>query len=227
MSTVDDFLANPPLFLRSNHVLFKGGGPGPAGGGVYDFYLIAVTGRSARYHSSTFLGLGVGKADAGVFEIRYAGASNLPAVSAADRFQAVWSGFEAGGRSQCDLGGAGADLMLTYQLTGCAIAWSARPDGSARFSHYNLKDAANKRTLDGAGMAAAADQDYAGAGRFGVLAKERYYARAKHNRAMMHANVIGWRNSGKWEFWIQYVENKRGVQQIRGVEKLNAGSRVG
>jgi hypothetical protein len=221
---MDDFLRNPPLFLRGNHVVFKGVGPEKAGGNVHDFYLIPVT-RTAARHRNTFLGIGTVKAGAGAFEIRYAGSSNLPDLSGAERFQAVWGGYEAGGKVECRLGAGGADIMLTPELTGCAIAWAAQPDGSARFSHYNLKQ--ETRTLDAPGMVGAAREDYRGVGNVGVMTKEHYHGKARHNRAMMHANVVGWRNGGQWEFWIQYVENKQDVQQIRGVEKLRPGSRIG
>ena len=235
MSAVDRFLADAPQFLRNNHVRFKGQSPPDAG--RHWFLLIPVQ-SGARRRFGVFLGKSIGKADAGAYEIRYRDASMLSADARRDGmpFEAQWSGYLAGGKAHCTLDSTGPDLMLTPELTGCAIAFAATPDGCARFSHYNLKD--GSRTVDGVGMASAAQGDYAGA-RFGVLTKEHYYGKStadmsdtggsatgsRHARAS--ANIIGWRRGGQWTFWSQYTDMKGQVRQILDVRQLTPGARIG
>lgn len=234
MTAVDQFLADAPQFLRNNHVQFKGQSPPAAG--RYWFLLIPVQ-SGARRRFGVFLGKSIGKADAGAYEIRYRDAQFLSADARRDgmEFEAQWSGYVAGGKAQCALDSTGPDIMLTPELTGCAIAFAATPDGRARFSHYNLKD--ESRTLDGVGMASAARSDYAGA-QFGVLTKEQYYAKstadmsegggaAVRPHARASANIIGWRKGGQWTFWSQYTDMKGQVRQILDVRKLTPGARIG
>jgi hypothetical protein len=233
MTVVDQFLADAPQFLRNNHVQYKGQNPPTAG--RYWFLLIPVQG-GARRRLGVFLGKSIGKADAGAYEIRYRDASYLSADARRDGmpFEAQWSGYLAGGKAQCTLDSTGPGIMLTPELTGCAIAFSASPDGQARFSHYNLRT--GNRTIAAAGMLDEARDDYAGA-RFGVLTKEQYYGKstadmseaggAARAHARASANIIGWRKGGQWTFWSQYTDMKGQVRQILDVRQLAPGARTG
>ena len=246
MTVLDDFLSNPPLFMRRNHVAFKG--EMPAGPGVHAFLLLPLA-SGARTRSGVFLGKSTGKADAGAWEIRFRDARMLdPQRRAAGmEFTAHWGGFVAGGKVEYALDGGGPDIMLTPELTGCAIAFSAGAEGHARFSHYNMKD--GTRTLGAAGMLDAARDDYAGDGAFGLLTKEDYHgmsgadmrdARQVHplerlarrvlpanRRTRPTANVVGWRQGGRWHFWTQYTDMKGTVAQILDVRQLAPGARMG
>jgi len=225
MNELRAFLADPPAFLRQNHVRFRGAcslAPGATG----SFLLLRVDGRRART-GRLFLGMAVGRRDAGVYEIRYAQSHNIP-----DRdenlgaFDAVWSGYQSEAAVQCALDGQGADIMLTPELTGCTVASTSGPDGSARFSHYNLRDpAAPKRTMDAAGMRAHAALDFAGSPH-ALLTKEAYYGMARRG-GPAQATVIGWRKGGAWSFWVQYVEQAGQVAKIRDVERMRPGTRFG
>ena len=139
--------------------------------------------------------------------------------------------------------------MLTPELTGCTIAFASGANGQARFSHYNLK--AGKRTLEAPGMVAAVLGDYPTDRDVGILTKEQYYGKssadmrdqlssgqrlikkvvdksgiwARHDGPS--ANVIGWRNNGVWEFWVQYSDVKGGVRQVLDVRRLTPGINTG
>jgi hypothetical protein len=235
MRAVDEFLRDPPEFLRRNHVAYVGQAPSPAGGGVYEFILLPTL-LTARRRAGVFLGKSIGKADAGVYEIRYTGASLLDAdrLSRGQRFDAIWSGFVAGGMVEVALDGAGPDIMLTPALSGCAVAFAAQPDGRARFSHYNIKN--GDQTLDAAGMEALARQHYAGARKPSLVTKEDYRKLNKYDENTKHtgptANVIGWRRNGQWTFWMQYVDVKTvagkamDIKQILEVRQMRPGSRI-
>lgn len=225
MNELTAFLADPPAFLRQNHVRFRGA-CGLAPGTIGSFLLMRVANRSARA-GRVFLGVTVGRRDAGVYEIRYAQSHNIP-----DRdenlgaFDAVWSGYQSEAAVQCTLDGQGPDIMLTPELTGCTVVSSSAPDGSARFSHYNLRDPAQPtRTLEAAGMRAQAALDFAGSPH-ALLTKESYYGAARRG-GTGQASVIGWRKDGGWSFWIQYVEQTDTVAKIRKVERLRPGTRFG
>jgi len=76
MSALDDFINDPPAFMRRNLVTYVGIRPSLQGGAEHDFFLIDV-GKAARTRSGVFLRMSINKADAGVYEIRYAAALAL------------------------------------------------------------------------------------------------------------------------------------------------------
>lgn len=244
MSAVDDFQRDPPQFLRRNHVTFRGEYP-PAPG-VHTFLLVPRT-RPARARGGVFLGRSIGKADAELWEIRYNDASMLDRSLRAfsEPFEAHWSGFAANGMVTAALGHRGPDLMLTPELTGCAVAFSVTQDGHARFSHYNMLEGG--RTLRAPGMLAQARVDHP-SGPLALLTKEHYHAQSsadmrdaseigalgrlakrilpagEHRRAA--ANVVGWRRDGDWTFWAQYTDMKAAVAQVLDVRQLAPGKRM-
>lgn len=229
MRAVEQFLANPPAFLRRNHVTFVGIMP-PASG-AYRFILLAVD-APARRRGAVFLGMSIGKADAGVYQIRYADARNQDPqrLSDGELFDATWSGFAAGGKAEARLDGAGPGIMLTPELTGCTVAFAAQRDGSARFSHYNIKDGA--QTLAAADIVGIARRDYRTAGDVGIYTKEHYRSRGTYEmpggqRSRPAANVVGWRTDGRWTFWMQYTDLKGEKRQILSVRQLVPGVHFG
>jgi hypothetical protein len=229
MTDLANFLSNPPRFMRNNHVRYCGQSP-PRGGESYEFALLRIGAAGAR-KQRVFLGLSLGKADAGVFEIRLASGGNVAGKGEhLGTFRAVWSGYQAGGTARCALVGWGEDIMLTPELTGCSVVCAPQPNGGAYFSHYNLRDPANNaRKMDVAGMEAQALTDYP-SNTHGVLSKETYYAKAKAGAPgakFARATVIGWRTGGEWTFWTQYVEEKSGAFQKRDVQQLRPGTRFG
>lgn len=229
MTRLNEFLRDPPQFMRRHHVIFKGAGPEKQGGNVHDFLLVESTSHSAR-RTIAALGLSLTKADAGVFEIRACAAGYVPqqALDNGERFQAIWGGYQAGAKIQCALNADGPDLMLTPELTGCTIAFAAQNDGTARFSHYNLMDPQLPgQTLPVSNMVAEVHTDFGYGSEVGVLPKEVYRNKVKHRGGAARATVIGWRNKGQWTFWAQYIEVKGAVYQIRDVQQLRPGIRFG
>lgn len=226
MAELQDFLSNPPKFMRNNHVRYCGVYP-PHPGVSCSFVLLRV-GNGAARKKRVFLGMELGKADAGVFEIRIAVGGNISsAAQNLGNFNAIWSGYKAKGAFRCDLTDQGDDIMLTPELTGCTVVCAPRPNGGAAFSHYNMRDPADdNRTMDAAGVLDQAAKDYAG-DEYGVLPKEAYYVKAPGADSRPRATVIGWRTGGEWTFWTQYVEEKNGVFQIRDVQRLRPGTRFG
>lgn len=244
MSALDDFINDPPAFMRRNLVTYVGIRPSLQGGAEHDFFLIDV-GKAARTRSGVFLGMSINKADAGVYEIRYAGALALDDERRGhgEEFRAVWGGFVPRGKVEVALGRAGAAIMLTPELTGCTVAFASPANGAARFSHYNLMDGGG-RTLDRAGMRSEAEADYSGVAH-GLLTKEDYYAKSSADmrepgqigavgqivnkllpraHAGPRASVIGWRRGDQWTFWVQYTDMKGAVHQILDVEQLQPGT---
>lgn len=243
MAAVDDFLNDPPAFLRRNLVRYVGARPSTQGGAEYRFLLIPLA-KPGRRRSGVFLGMSINKANADAYEIRHAG-SLLPGDArgaGGQPFTAVWGGFVAGGKVQVDLKTTGADIMLTPELTGCAVAFASHVNG-ARFSHYNLLE--DTRTIDRAGMQKEAGADY-GSAAHGLLTKEDYYDKssadmreegqigavgkivrklAPRSHAGPRASVIGWRRGAHWSFWVQYTDMKGAAQQILGVEEIKPGRR--
>lgn len=231
MPALDDFLRDPPRFLRHNHVTYRGQYPDTQGGGEYDFILLPLENVTARTRGGVFLGKSLAKADAGVYEIRWRDAPLLGAdrLARGAPFRAIWGGFVAGGKADVALDSNGPDLMLTPELTGCTIAHAAQRNGDARFSHYNMM--AGPRTLPGPAMVAAARSDYAGVGNLGVLTREHYHGKStfetSKERTRPAANVIGWRKGGVWTFWVQYTDVKGTVSQILDVRQLTPGVKIG
>jgi len=227
MSHLKEFLADPPQFMRRNHVIFKGMGPEMQGGNVHEFMLVESNNHPAR-RSIAALGMSLGKVDAGVFEIRACTTGHVPqqAQDSGDRFEAIWGGYQAGAKIRCDLGDKGPDLMLTPELTGCTVAFATQDNGSASFSHYNLMDPLMPRqTLPVSNMVAEAHVDFGYGSNVGVLSKEVYRNKVKHRGGAGRATVIGWRRKGEWTFWVQYIEVKGAVYQIRDVQQLRPGIR--
>lgn len=131
-------------------------------------------------------------------------------------FQALWSGYVSGGGSTASLPAAGGpNIMLTPELTGCAVVARTNPDGSADFSHYNLVDGA--ATLSQPDMEAIAQAQYGGGQ--SVLTKETY-RRGNVNAFDLKCNVVGFRRNGSWEFWCQFQESKNSGLQLREVRRL-------
>lgn len=225
MADLQDFLNNPPKFMRNNHVRYCGVYPQQAGVS-HAFVLLRVAGAARR--KRLFLGMDTGKTDAGVFEIRVATGGNIsPGAVNLGTFNAIWSGYQARAAVRCDLTPQGDGIMLTPELTGCTVVCAPQPSGDAAFSHYNLRDPNDdSRTMDAAGVLAYASADYQGSD-YGVLPKEAYYAKAPGAGSRPRATVIGWRSGGQWTFWTQYVEEKGGVFQIRDVQQLCPGTRFG
>jgi hypothetical protein len=221
MTALNDFLNNPPEFMRRNHVVFTGQSGAALAGRSHTFSFIAME-RLARYRSSIFLGIGGAKRNAGAFTIRASDAGHADlSLPGAETFAAIWSGFVAGGKVKCDLENTGPDIMLTPQLSGCAVAFSAQSNGQASFSHYNNKT--GSATQDAAAMAQHAYGDYPLDPGLGLLTKEAYRNRGKDASRPLLVTALGWRKEGVWTFWAQYTEIKGGVHQIRGVERLQPG----
>lgn len=225
---VTKLTADPIGFLSSNVVTFRGGVTANAEE-IADFY-ISPQNMNVRYRTgSKFMGLGNAKANGRFYTVSQLKPGwSLKAEE--ESFRAMWSGYVGKQAIHCELpANSQASIMLTPLLDGCTVTWSHRPDGSARFGHYNLKaDAANGTgpTLGAAGMRTAAIQNY-GQEAVGTLSKEYYYDKAKRvseqaNVAgkLASANAFGVKQGGKWSFYVQYMESKGTATQIRGVEKL-------
>jgi hypothetical protein len=131
----------------------------------------------------------------------------------------IWSGYKGGQGKTANLSGVGPGIMLTPQLTGCTVVCKSGLDGTANFSHYNLKNQNSLETLDDDSMRAVAGAQYGGG--HSTLTKGDYRGRAKHAGASVTVNVVGHRDHGNWKFWAQYVEYKTSGDQIRHVELLN------
>lgn len=245
MTVLDEFMQNPAQFMRFNHVACKG--IMPVDPGEYTFVLVPF-GGTARRRGGVFLGKSTGKADAGAYEIRHSGSwINANQRAAGEEFTAYWGGYQVGGTAECALDGTGSALMLTPELTGCTVSFVAGANGHARFSHYNLKN--DTRTLDAPEMVARVRSDYAGETGVGILTKEHYNGKSgadlrdhdqlnrfqklvkknlpMNTRGRPTANVIGWRNSGQWEFWVQYSDEKGSVRQVLNVKRLTPGLHTG
>lgn len=231
MTALTDFLDDPPAFLRTNYVRFRGA-CSLAPGAVGDFMLIDLNGRPPARGPRLVFGVEVGRTDARAFEIRQADAANVGYGSTeVGTFQAVWSGYQSGAAVRCTLGTAGPDIMLTQDLSGCTIVSSAAPSGPASFSHYNLlqpadpaRPAGPRHTLGAEAMRSYAAGQHSGP--HSVVTKEDYYDKAKRGGAG-RATAVGWRRDGTWEFWVQYVEEHDGVVRIREVSRMQAGTRFG
>lgn len=231
MTALSDFLNDPPAFLRNNVVRFRGAcslAPGAAG----RFVLVDLNGRMRVRVPRLVLGMEVGRADAGAYEIRQANSTNIGAGNTAvGSFEAVWSGYQSGAAVRCTLGDGGPSIMLTQDLSGCTIVSSAAPSGPASFSHYNLLQPPDPARPSGPRMTQEGDamRSYAAAqhsGPHAVVTKEDYYGKARRGGSG-RATAVGWRTGGTWQFWVQYVEDSGDVARIRDVCRMQPGTRFG
>lgn len=222
---LDLLLNDPAAFLRIYAV--KWAGKGPANQGPITAALCDGTGESqARIRTgSKFLGKGNAKANAQSFILRD---TNFAHWQIADpgtlTFPAVWSGYVAGQAANAVLPNAGgSNIMLTPEFTGCTAVCHTNADGSATFSHYNLLKENGKETLDAAQMRAVAEGSYANG--FILMTKESQRSHAKVATNGMRSTVIGFRQHGFWEFWVQHRETKAvdantSSIQVRAVQRL-------
>jgi hypothetical protein len=211
---INHFLNSPEQFLRSNSIKWRGSAPEDQC--VIGVAMVDAAGTARMRTGSAFLGLGNAKADVPKFDLRWDGNVNWPLPPGTHTFQVQWSGYKAGQGRDADLPAAGGpDIMLTPEFTGCTAVCRTNRDGSARFSHYNLM--AGVRTLDDADMRAIADASYGGG--HSTMTKGDMQARSKRGGAVK-ATVVGIRRHGRWEFWVQYREDKASGEQIRAVERL-------
>jgi hypothetical protein len=222
-----DIVADPSAYLARNVAAMAGKvslQPGQSG----KFIAAPYPTFKVRYRTgSQFLGMGNAKADGEAFDLRWMGSGAVAPGGEYELFDAIWSGYEGGKPTHCDLPGGGpVALMLTPRLDGCTITCAARAGGGARFGHYNLKEGAD--TLSGEEMAKAARANHPGENP-GILTKEFYYSKAKREvslelgkRTMAYA--FGVRLGGTWRFFVQYLESKGDGYQIRGVDELVSGS---
>jgi hypothetical protein len=206
----NQFVDHPGEFLKKCIVEWKGGAPEDQTN-IQAAMLDSDWGR----RRTTVLHR---KVDATGYVLRHAftGNSNVPEGSA--RFDAVWSGYKGGQSRTAHLSSfGGPGIMLTPQLSGCTVVCAFNQDGSAEFSHYNLKDEGAGGTLDKQTMRAIA---FAVHGRpVATLSREDYRALGKHSD-MVRVNVVGCRKGGRWEFWAQFTEEKNACWHIRQVRRI-------
>lgn len=213
-ANMNAFINDPATFLKKNVVWWRGGAPEDQA----NIQVAMLDSGTQVRRSTSVLGR---KVDGNNFELRYSqpGAINIPQGSPI--FPAVWSGYAGNTAKNASLPSAGGpDIMLTAQLTGCTVVAKVHADGSADFSHYNLK--VGNSTLDEADMNAIAEAHFGGGQ--STLTKESMRATGKHSDAVT-ANVIGIRKAGRWAFYAQMVESKAvgntgTTWQIREVRKI-------
>ncbi len=228
--SVKEFVPDPARFLEKNHLSYAGGVPSTTGGDKAWFGLVPIDRGCRARTGNVFLGMGNAKVDGACFEIRARKCNHWSLKNpGVEYFPAWWSGYKGGIAVHCNLPSSGGpNIMLTPALTGCTVVWVMHSDGSARFSHYNLKN--GKLTLPDNEMIAHAREDYGNDANMGSLSKGYYYGLAKHEQAsggkVARGTIIGWRQGGRWTFWGQFVENKNGVSQIRKVMQLPAGKNL-
>lgn len=208
------FVNDPATFLKKNVVWWRGGAPEDQA----NIQVAMLDSSNQARRATSVLGR---KVDGGNFELRNSkpGALNIP--NGSPLFAAVWSGYAGNMAKTASLPSEGGpNIMLTAQLTGCTVVAKVHADGSADFSHYNLKVGAN--TLDEGDMNAIAEAHFGGGQ--STMTKETIRAKGKHSDAVT-ANVVGVRKLGKWAFYVQMVESKAvgnsgTTMQIREVRKL-------
>lgn len=205
------FANDPSTFLRTTIVRWAGGAP-------QDQQILNVAvldDGQGRRREPGFFG---SKVDADKLVLRHAFPGNMHVPAGTPTFPAVWSGYVGGQARSAALPAAGGpDIMLTPELTGCAVVCRANADGSATFSHYNLMDEGANQTLDRATMNAIAQAEYGGGQ--AVFAKEDYRALGKRTQNV-RVTVVAQRRLGTWEFWGQIREDKASGQQLRQVRRL-------
>lgn len=221
-------LDNPRAFLACNAL--KWAGAGPEDQSIIVAAMINGEGEPpARVRTrNEFLWMGNHKETVPTFILRdsHLGHAQLHDAHTLT-FNAYWSGYKAGQGRDANLPAVGGpSIMLTPEFTGCAAVCHTNPDGSAKFSHYNLKKPGVDQTRDHAEMVAEAEGSYANG--HTIMTKESQRAMAKVPAAMVRSTVVGFRNAGRWEFWVQHREVKptiiegesKNVIQIRSVVKL-------
>lgn len=203
----NSFAADPRSFMRTAIVRFCGGAPQDQANITVAMETEGTTGRARSWGR---------KVDVSKFTLRDQQQGH--ALPGAATFPAVWSGYVGGqARTATRPAAGGPGIMLTPELTGCAVVCHHNADGSANFSHYNILAANNPQTEDRATMAAIARAEYGG-GEV-VFAKEEYRALGKHSQNI-RVTVVGIRRASGWEFWAQVREDKPSGQQLREVRRL-------
>ncbi|MCP4541291.1 MAG: hypothetical protein GY832_29520 [Chloroflexi bacterium] len=208
---VKQLVHHPGVFMKQNMVMFKG--TAPENQEVINVAMLDAqkTGRrrSIRFHR---------KVDANSYVLRHNQMDNYFIPKGSPNFNAVWSGYKGGESRTAQLPSVGGpDIMLTPMLSGCTVVCTMKNDGSAIFSHYNLKDHGSGQTLQGDTMRAIAISHH---GRnHSALTKEDYYSVGKHSESVTVC-VVGFRKSGRWEFWAQYSEYKGDQYHIRRVQRI-------
>ena len=213
---INQFVNAPHQFMRAYLVAWRGAAP-------EDQQNIQVVmrnwGTGRRRTGAVFLGMGNAKETVDRFELRWADDPYNGAQPGEHQFSAVWSGYKGRQARIAQLGQAGGpSLMLTPELTGCAVVRAFADDGSARFGHYNLVKPGTDTVQDDDDMRQAIDQDFAGAAH-ATMTKGDYRARGKRSDAV-RVTVVGHRVGTQWRFWAQYREDKPSGQQLRHVELL-------
>ena len=235
------FCADPATFLRAHSVRWAGGGP--ADQKNITVVMMDDQARKARYRTSL---LKVKKDAAALKWMWTENPVDQPPVGL-DSFDVIWSGYKAGAvrHARLPAGMDGPNIMLTPEFSGCTAACRTNADGTAEFSHYNMKTEDDKSTLPDDEVIAHAANHYGGGQ--STLTKTDYRGKAVHLSdpakpelgGIVNATIVGFRRSGNWEFWVQYNESKFdpalvtvieagkkrkkpiGVRwHIRGVEKL-------
>ena len=223
---LDLVLSDPEAFLRQHAIRWAGKGPDTQQN-ITAAMIDATADSQARVRTgSKFLGMGNVKANVSSFILRdTAYASGQLGAPGTLQFPAVWSGYAAGQARDANLPTVGGpDIMFTPEFTGCAAVCTVNPDGSARFSHYNLLQPGKPETLDAVQMRARAEETYDNG--FHIMTKETQRAHGKAPVAAMRSTAVGFRRHGRWEFWVQHREVKPvgstgSTIQIRAVVRLH------
>jgi|GEM_PF-1258546 len=211
---IQHFIHDPEQFMRSHSIKWREAGP--ENQGIINVGMLDCAGMARVRTGSRFLGLGNAKIDVPKFDLRQDGLVARPLPPGTQTFPVHWSGYKAGQGRDADLPAVGGpDLMQTPEFTGCTAVCRTHADGSAQFSHYNLM--AGARTLDEEDMRAIAQAAYGGG--HSTMTKGDMRGHNKRGGAV-RATVVGVRRNRRWEFWVQYREDKASGEQIRAVERL-------
>ncbi|HEL4110976.1 TPA: hypothetical protein UM343_001103 [Stenotrophomonas maltophilia] len=216
---ISQFRIRPEHVMRSHVVRWSGDAPEESR--VIDVALLdSETSGNARVERSA--GPMKMKVDAKRFELRWQESRLNPPRPGSYFFSVYWSGFRASAGCSILLPPSGGpDMMLTPELSGCAVAFSEKPGGCTLFSHYNLKD--GSRTLDRTGMLAAATSEHGED--VCLLSKEEMRRQGKRSThetfpTAVLATIVGTRTDRRWSFWVQYREIDGDTQHIRSVEQM-------
>lgn len=210
------FRTEPRQFMRAHSIKWRG--PAPENQCVIDVAMLDCQGTARVRTGSRVLCFGNKKADARMFDLRWAGNVHRPLPPGTPTFQVQWSGYRAGqGRDALLPAHGGPDIMLSPEFTGCTAVCRVDADGSALFSHYNLMNGVTGRTLEDDEMRAIAQAAYGGGQ--STMTKGDMRAHAKRAGAV-RATVVGFRRHSRWEFWVQLREDKPSGEQIRAVVRL-------
>jgi len=223
---LDLLLSDPEAFLRQHAIRWAGKGPDTQQN-ITAAIIDAGGDSQARVRTgSQFLGFGNAKANVSSFILRdTAFANGQTGAPGTLQFLAVWSGYAAGQARDADLPTAGGpNIMLTPEFTGCTAVCTVNPDGSAKFSHYNLLQPGKAETLDSIQMRARAEETYDNG--YHIMTKETQRSHGKAAVPGMRSTAVGFRRHGRWEFWVQHREvkalgNQGNTIQIRAVIRLH------